>query len=485
MIPKVKIDDLFFKRRQREMGDFLEQLEIYEEEAHGEQDEKKRLAAEDKMAAFFPSSASERQTWNIVLKEGDFNRAISDWQSSGSAVFAFRDDLLQMFLQSDIHDMPIHAIHFPYDSLYLYFGDTDLFPGLSDQYQVDGVLISTDSLYRQLGHGKAESAEALMSRQIDFRNMIQSNFDHWRKQKGAEAEEKAAYWRSRLDGMADLHSLVQKDLEKIQLHQEMYQMLQTDPDNCDYESFEHYWCFLHMTVEATLIRRDKGVKRLTPQEIIDRPAFTAIYTFNKHSTTIAQAIQEGIKECSGYAADCAFEGLNWESEGRMEDMYGKPIDLENGEWRVDTREDSEGQAHNEYIRLNNVLNVCSQPDFIDTITKVVFNALCYLNWRERDVEESYSDPKFQTEISSAPRKKQEKLRKKAGHLGYRKLWFCGYNSPRVDRSQAGGSVKTHWRRGHWRNQLFGKGLSHTRLTWIRPVIVKKSEETPTNPTIYR
>jgi hypothetical protein len=79
------------------------------------------------------------------------------------------------------------------------------------------------------------------------------------------------------------------------------------------------------------------------------------------------------------------------------------------------------------------------------------------------------------------------LQTKARLLGYRKLWFCGYNSARVNGQQTSdsGPVKTHWRRGHWRNQPYGKGLAQTRLTWIRPVIVNKSDEHPVSAIVYR
>lgn len=40
---------------------------------------------------------------------------------------------------------------------------------------------------------------------------------------------------------------------------------------------------------------------------------------------------------------------------------------------------------------------------------------------------------------------------------------------------AHGSVRPHWRRGHFRRIRFGEGLSESRLGWIRPVLVNASE----------
>lgn len=37
------------------------------------------------------------------------------------------------------------------------------------------------------------------------------------------------------------------------------------------------------------------------------------------------------------------------------------------------------------------------------------------------------------------------------------------------------TVRSHWRRGHWRNQLFGKNLSESKWIWIKPVLVKRNE----------
>lgn len=36
---------------------------------------------------------------------------------------------------------------------------------------------------------------------------------------------------------------------------------------------------------------------------------------------------------------------------------------------------------------------------------------------------------------------------------------------------ASGSLRTHWRRGHWRHQRHGEGLSQRKRIWIKPVMV--------------
>ncbi|MEO1295747.1 MAG: hypothetical protein AAFW75_08075, partial [Cyanobacteria bacterium J06636_16] len=34
------------------------------------------------------------------------------------------------------------------------------------------------------------------------------------------------------------------------------------------------------------------------------------------------------------------------------------------------------------------------------------------------------------------------------------------------------SPRTHWRRGHWRNQAMGAGRRQRKLTWIKPTLIK-------------
>lgn len=48
----------------------------------------------------------------------------------------------------------------------------------------------------------------------------------------------------------------------------------------------------------------------------------------------------------------------------------------------------------------------------------------------------------------------------------------GRDGREADGDPTGREVVPHWRRGHWRNQPHGPGLSLTRLTFIRPVLVR-------------
>ncbi len=53
-------------------------------------------------------------------------------------------------------------------------------------------------------------------------------------------------------------------------------------------------------------------------------------------------------------------------------------------------------------------------------------------------------------------------------------------------TSTGSSVRTHWRRGHWRQQRYGDGLIQIKRLWIKPVIVgaNREESTPIPGHIY-
>lgn len=51
-------------------------------------------------------------------------------------------------------------------------------------------------------------------------------------------------------------------------------------------------------------------------------------------------------------------------------------------------------------------------------------------------------------------------------------------------NSGGTSRRTHFRRGHFRNQAFGSGLTQRRLTWIRPTVVGPQGSDPVIPKDY-
>ncbi|MCM0751078.1 hypothetical protein DEA98_05895 [Brucella pseudogrignonensis] len=69
--------------------------------------------------------------------------------------------------------------------------------------------------------------------------------------------------------------------------------------------------------------------------------------------------------------------------------------------------------------------------------------------------------------------------------GCRWINFCGYRTSFDKRKMLGGTAVGHWRRGHWRNQRFGKALAESRLLWIRPTMVGADKDIiDGRPTVY-
>ncbi|MBC7152357.1 MAG: hypothetical protein H5U22_23535 [Rhizobium sp.] len=54
----------------------------------------------------------------------------------------------------------------------------------------------------------------------------------------------------------------------------------------------------------------------------------------------------------------------------------------------------------------------------------------------------------------------------------------------IDPHLPGREVAAHWRRGHWRRQAHGPGLSERRLIWIRPVLVRQDRGEPAIGHLY-
>lgn len=67
-------------------------------------------------------------------------------------------------------------------------------------------------------------------------------------------------------------------------------------------------------------------------------------------------------------------------------------------------------------------------------------------------------------------------------------FHLGAAESRVDEAPAPGldgrEVTAHWRRGHWRLQAHGPGLTERRLIWIRPVLVRQDRGEPMVGHLY-
>lgn len=64
--------------------------------------------------------------------------------------------------------------------------------------------------------------------------------------------------------------------------------------------------------------------------------------------------------------------------------------------------------------------------------------------------------------------------------GYAVVRLVGREISTAGTGLGGSSVRTHWRRGHWRQQRHGVGLSLVKRLWIKPVLVAAIREDATS-----
>lgn len=119
---------------------------------------------------------------------------------------------------------------------------------------------------------------------------------------------------------------------------------------------------------------------------------------------------------------------------------------------------------------------------VQRVLKVMANALCYLSSEEVGAGSTWPDDAPEGLVREASMGKTPKRRQAArnklvqeGFAAVRILDFHravggddAASGETVDRAE----VAPHWRRGHWRRQAHGPGLTERRLRWIRPVLVR-------------
>jgi hypothetical protein len=127
---------------------------------------------------------------------------------------------------------------------------------------------------------------------------------------------------------------------------------------------------------------------------------------------------------------------------------------------------------------------------------IIANAACFISFRPEDISEAWEGepPGWVIEALNDPAesrrtrdRKRDALRNIAGG-DYTRIKICGGNLfSDISREGATGhgvSPRAHWRRGHWRRQRHGTGLSLVTPRWIRPTIVKKDNGPLVEARIY-
>lgn len=126
---------------------------------------------------------------------------------------------------------------------------------------------------------------------------------------------------------------------------------------------------------------------------------------------------------------------------------------------------------------------------MDKALKLIVNCICYLNASEKDIKLSATNDQAAEIIEELEKTKKtqtkNKLLEKLSKFSYSKIHLLGQSLRKYFENQETGiELEPHWRRGHWRNQPFGKNLSETKLIWIKPTIVRKDKGEPKKGHVY-
>lgn len=128
---------------------------------------------------------------------------------------------------------------------------------------------------------------------------------------------------------------------------------------------------------------------------------------------------------------------------------------------------------------------------------IVVNAACFVAFYPEDVEDAWAgEPPAEVLAAAEDTSSSRGARdRRAGALlklrqgDYTRIKVCGRSlfAPVEEHGPSTGtgrSPRAHWRRGHWRRQKHGTGLTLVTLRFIRPVLVMRESGTPVEARIY-
>ncbi len=161
----------------------------------------------------------------------------------------------------------------------------------------------------------------------------------------------------------------------------------------------------------------------------------------------------------------------WDNEAVISE-----IDYEELSKLIDEPEKYGDYEHHEYV-------------LIDKSLKLIINSLCYINSKDSDNEIYTTNDQATTLVNNLKKAKktQEKnrIKQKLEKFSYSKIHLLGGNlKKQYENLKTEIEVEPHWRRGHWRKQPYGKGLTETKLIWIKPTIVRKDKGLPEQGHLY-
>lgn len=192
------------------------------------------------------------------------------------------------------------------------------------------------------------------------------------------------------------------------------------------------------------------------------------------------------KDLSATFGDLITESLK--NELKEQSTENKRQTLETGVYKVDgeqvgiinKRPESTKKAQEE---------IKSGFDSFCNALKLVVNSLCYISQYKNEIKETWSSDTplpLLSKLQDAKTEKQtQKVISKLVSMGYTKLKVCGNSFEKKEVLSGNNEVRSHWRRGHWRQQAHGEHLEQRKLIWIRPTIVRKDKGSPELGHIYQ
>lgn len=137
-------------------------------------------------------------------------------------------------------------------------------------------------------------------------------------------------------------------------------------------------------------------------------------------------------------------------------------------------------------RLRRIQTFRDQEPVFRACLNIIVNAICFISFRPEDITEEWdreppawvSEALNDTRDTRSARDRRQHAIRVIASTDYTRIRVCGRNLfkdaiPGGESNGRGISPRAHWRRGHWRRQRHGPGLTLVKPMWIRPTIVMK------------
>lgn len=159
-------------------------------------------------------------------------------------------------------------------------------------------------------------------------------------------------------------------------------------------------------------------------------------------------------------------------------------------WEFEIFQDDETEIKSKTVIDNRLDFYGKKVNFSNRIIKLVINCLLYLSLPQenQDIEQKYPEKlphNFNKKLSLAKNEREvKKIQKRIEETGFSCIKYVGKKYQHDYQNLTDKTTSSHWRRGHWRNQPYGKDLIQKKLIWIHPTIVNQGNGNPQKGHIY-